>query len=78
MDARAPEPQAAVAAEQERALGILVKIVGMRLGAAWKSLQLVRRAEQWGWGLGGRRDTGKQERAPGILVKTVGMRLGAA
>ncbi|KAG1678758.1 hypothetical protein FOA52_012798 [Chlamydomonas sp. UWO 241] len=37
---RAPEPDAVVGLEQERALAIMVKIMGMHLGAAWKSLQL--------------------------------------
>lgn len=38
--ANAPEPEPTVQPEQERALAIMVKIVGMHLGAAWKSLQL--------------------------------------
>lgn len=42
VEARAPEPAPVVEKDQERALSILVKIVGMHLPEAWKSMQLVR------------------------------------
>ncbi|KAJ9524025.1 hypothetical protein QJQ45_022487, partial [Haematococcus lacustris] len=40
VEARAPEPSPVVEEHMERALAILTQIVGMRLRAAWKSLQL--------------------------------------
>eukprot|EP00798_Chlamydomonas_sp_ICE-L_P025213 gene25213-10858_t len=40
VDAHAPEASADVDDQIERALNILVRIIGMRLNAAWKSIQL--------------------------------------
>eukprot|EP00798_Chlamydomonas_sp_ICE-L_P023775 gene23775-9334_t len=40
VDAHAPEPDSGVDENTERALNILVKIIGMRLQASWKSVQL--------------------------------------
>ncbi|KXZ56071.1 hypothetical protein GPECTOR_2g953 [Gonium pectorale] len=40
MDVRAPEVEGIVDSDTERALRILVQILGMHLGAAWKSMQL--------------------------------------